>query len=1043
MRRSRVAVFELFLVLVLSICCDAVAQAPANDAFQNAILLSNSPVDGTNARATAESGEPSALPSGAFASVWYQYQQPVEGTLWLHIGPTTAPYQLVVYRGNTLANLQQLLTTSVEPGDFGDLVLHVEAGVTYRISIDSPPPIAGAFTLHHTFYAGTPPANDLFANRTLLTSLTNSVVGSTYNASSEALDPPSYGLGRSLWYEYRVPESGRLVRRGIQANNINHLSYRGDFPLTVNNYVASGSAVKAGESIYLTVISPGSGGSPFEVLLGVDPSPVLNAASTNKAVTEGTPAILSANYIGSDSVNFQWFKEEQPVPNGTNLVLELGAMTEAQVGTYKLIATSAYGSATSPLMQLTMNLRQAGTVSGLPAQITVHEGAPVQLGPATVSGDPPPALWWERQTAWGWIALGQTNAALLLQPSHWEDAGHYRLSASNAMGSASATIELQVDVTPEPPAILAQPQNLNIPAGSPVEVPILMEGRAPCTFYWRTNGVPVAGQIMPALNPGALPTGTRLVVDGVVSNTAGIATITPFSVQLVGQSIYRQDFEADLDPNQWPTNVIRRSARHGQSEGSLLLSRLSLSLKAATGSLVVGWDGWMVDTWDGEDGQWGVDVVSEQLGGSKVLQTSFSNTDGEWAAGKVDLEYLFMQAFPGNVGEGPFDARTGALGIDVRYLVGLRTPALYRFRHLVNWNSAQIPFVLATSGLSDESLSLDNLYVSLLPSTLAWIRPATTAISVSESAGSAVVRLLREGNTNSPVTVRYAVVGYGAVAGRDFVGGQSSVTFAPGETVATISIPVLPNPTATRTKSLGVWLLDAGAEGVFSATPFVGISLRDDQSQLRLVRNIASIKEGSTAVVGQVIRSGDITVRQSVTLAVTSQSSWGPLHVTGWVGGTNVLTNFVHLYFQTGATSAIAAMPNYYPPFKAPETNALASLSMATRSDSEPELSSAFTVRIASPMDAANPEDEQFSFVIADDDLSNSLKRLTWTVDMVGNNLHFAAAVKPVRFRMTVQSSDDLLHWTTRLELDSQGRGSLPFDRAGKQQFYRTAFLPN
>lgn len=1043
MRRARSAVFGLIFILLSPAFPGTAAQPPANDSFVNARVLDVSPLDGTNDGATSETGEPSVLSSGAFASVWHQYQQASEGTLWLQIGSTTTQFKVAVYRGDTLLNLQQLLVASVNPGDYGRLILHVEPGVPYRIAVDSPRPITGTYSLISAFNPGTPPTNDWFAGRTLLTGLTNSVMGNTSNGSSEALDPASYGNRRSLWYEYQVPESGRLVRQNIQAANIYSIVWRGPPPFDSYSSVSSGGTVQAGESLYLMVTSTVIAGYPFEIVLGVDPSPVLSVTSTNLTFTEGALAVLSASYVGSEAVHYQWFKEQLPVENGTNLVLQLGQLRAEQVGTYHLTATSAYGSATSSPVQVFMKSSLLADVRDLPASITVHEGALALLGPATLSGDPPLVARWDRETPWGWVSLGQTNAELRLQPAHWEDAGRYRLSASNALGSASAIVELKVDVSLEPPVILAQPQNLNIPAGAPVEVPILVSGRAPCVFYWRTNGVPVPAQMMPALNPGALPTGTHLVVDGVVSNAAGTAAIAPFQLTLVGQSIYRQDFESELDPSKWPTETIRRSARHGQAEGSLLMPKLSLSLKAAAGALVVGWDGWMVGSWDGEDGQWGVDRITARLGSSDVMSTSFSNNDGEYPAGIIDLANLFMQSFPGKAGEGAFDPRSGSLGVDPTDHRWYGTPTLYRFRHSVNWDNSPIPLVLETSGLSDESLSLDNLYVSLLPTSLAWIRPAKPAIALSESAGPAQVRLLREGNTNTAVTVRFALVGYGAVTGRDFAGEPSSITFAPGVTEAVISIPIFPNPAATRTKCLGVWLLDAGAEGVFSATPFVGISLRDDQSTIRLVQKTASLKEGASGVVAQATRSGDVTGRQSVTLAVVSQSVWGTLHVTGWVGGTNQLTNLVYLYFPSGETNAIAPLANYYPPFKAPVTNALGSLNIAARSDAQPELPSPFTIQLIQPLSAGNPSDDEVSFTILDDDLTSTLRTLTWKVDVAGNSLSFAMTAKPVRFRIEVQSSEDLIHWTSRLELNSLGQGSLPLDGSSPRQFYRAAFLPN
>ena len=65
-------------------------------------------------------------------------------------------------------------------------------------------------------------------------------------------------------------------------------------------------------------------------------------------------------------------------------------------------------------------------------------------------------------------------------------------------------------------------------------------------------------------------------------------------------------------------------------------------------------------------------------------------------------------------------------------------------------------------------------------------------------------------NTASPqpVTVSYATVNGTAVASTDYVAQTGMVTFAPGQTQATIPVPVLADPLATRNLCFTVDLSD-------------------------------------------------------------------------------------------------------------------------------------------------------------------------------------------------------------------------------------------
>jgi uncharacterized repeat protein (TIGR01451 family) len=70
---------------------------------------------------------------------------------------------------------------------------------------------------------------------------------------------------------------------------------------------------------------------------------------------------------------------------------------------------------------------------------------------------------------------------------------------------------------------------------------------------------------------------------------------------------------------------------------------------------------------------------------------------------------------------------------------------------------------------------------------------------VSANAGSAVVRVARLGETPDPITVQYTTADNTAVAGVDYTATAGSLTFGPGVTSQTFTVPILPGNKKSKT----------------------------------------------------------------------------------------------------------------------------------------------------------------------------------------------------------------------------------------------------
>ncbi len=115
------------------------AQAPANDSFASAVLLSGSTniVTGSNTSATSELGEPSHAGNPATASVWWTWVAPDNGPVIVDTLGSAFDTVLAVYTGDTLGGLT-LVAASDDAPNLSTSLLAFPAvrGTTYRIAVD-------------------------------------------------------------------------------------------------------------------------------------------------------------------------------------------------------------------------------------------------------------------------------------------------------------------------------------------------------------------------------------------------------------------------------------------------------------------------------------------------------------------------------------------------------------------------------------------------------------------------------------------------------------------------------------------------------------------------------------------------------------------------------------------------------------------------------------------------------------------------------------------------------------------------------------------
>ena len=116
----------------------------------------------------------------------------------------------------------------------------------------------------------------------------------------------------------------------------------------------------------------------------------------------------------------------------------------------------------------------------------------------------------------------------------------------------------------------------------------------------------------------------------------------------------------------------------------------------------------------------------------------------------------------------------------------------------------------------------------------ASVQFAASTARVKENAGTAELTVNRTGNTAVPAAVNYSTGGGTAVPGQDYTPASGEITFAPGETSKTISVPILNDPNGEGNETF-VASLSPSAGGTASGTVINGGQAALDEETITIV----------------------------------------------------------------------------------------------------------------------------------------------------------------------------------------------------------------
>lgn len=145
--------------------------------------------------------------------------------------------------------------------------------------------------------------------------------------------------------------------------------------------------------------------------------------------------------------------------------------------------------------------------------------------------------------------------------------------------------------------------------------------------------------------------------------------------------------------------------------------------------------------------------------------------------------------------------------------------------------------------------------------------PAFAAIETSENA---ILTVQRIGATNNAVSVSYATTNGNALAGTHYQHTSGTLSFAPGETFKTFSVPLIYNPAVEGNLAFHA-VLSSPSPGTQLANPsMASVSLIDVDIGFSVGPFTNSVAENATNIVVPIIRTGSMVGEASVNYATAN-----------------------------------------------------------------------------------------------------------------------------------------------------------------------------
>ena len=232
---------------------------------------------------------------------------------------------------------------------------------------------------------------------------------------------------------------------------------------------------------------------------------------------------------GDPTILYQWSFNGSPISGATSSILTLQNIQSTNQGSYRVVVTNDFGSSTSAVVTLQVNLTPA--VSGWSDSASVTQGSQASFA-VTTTGQPPFTYQWDFDSA---PIAGATNATYAIPSAQASNSGSYQLFITNAYGHTSSPV-LPLSVT-LPPVVNGTSTGGPASIGGNATFTVFLQGAMPLTNQWYFETDSATNSIASATNSVLTLTNVQLSNAGsyqlFVTNAYGNTTSAPLPLVIV------------------------------------------------------------------------------------------------------------------------------------------------------------------------------------------------------------------------------------------------------------------------------------------------------------------------------------------------------------------------------------------------------------------------------------------------------------------------------------------------------------------------------
>jgi pectate lyase len=252
-------------------------------------------------------------------------------------------------------------------------------------------------------------------------------------------------------------------------------------------------------------------------------APSITTDPQSQTVLVGQDVAFSVLASGTLPLSYQWYYNTNSVlTNATGSTLKLTNVQLSDAGGYSVIVSNNYGSATSAVAQLTVNIPDPPSIITQPQDQTVSLGGSAAFS-VTAGGSEPLSYQWYFNS--GTLIANATDPTLTITNVQPGDAGTYSVTVSNlAGGIVSSNAILTINTNPVAPVFISQPASQVVLIGGTASFTASAAGTAPISYQWNKDSLPIPGATSSTLTLTNVQPGDDGSYTVTASNTVGTAT---------------------------------------------------------------------------------------------------------------------------------------------------------------------------------------------------------------------------------------------------------------------------------------------------------------------------------------------------------------------------------------------------------------------------------------------------------------------------------------------------------------------------------------